>query len=357
MAAGLDSLSSVELRNSLEAKLGTELPTTLVFDFPTMAAMAGYLASKIQPDAGITGGAGSGTNLTDSEAEYEPVAVPAAAVARRRRRSSAPSRQQRSQAAATAAAAATGGGAAAGVSAEAHRAFMLEQVQEAVAAVLGRADIDAQEPLMAAGLDSLSSVELRNSLEAKLGAELPTTLVFDYPTVAALAGFLASRIQPGGAGAELAAADNSASDSESYCSEASYSWDEEDLPASLALPRQRSRQVVAVTGMAVRAPGDAFAGIQPVDAVQMVPASRWNLEAHGGVLVLIQCACWELGHACTMPCLLCWPPRVPTNAPLRHSPFPLQTCLAACRCALAASCQPPTSLMPPPLQPRMPKRC
>ena len=165
-----------------------------------------------------------------------------------------------------------------------HEAFMLVHVQEAVAAVLGRADIDAQEPLMAAGLDSLSSVELRNSLEGKLGLELPSTLVFDYPTMAALAGFLASKIQPGGAGAELAAAVDSASDSESYSSEASYSWDEEDagLPASLALPRQRARQLVAVTGMVVRAAGDALAGMQPVDAVQMVPASRWNLEAHAG---------------------------------------------------------------------------
>ena len=304
MAAGLDSLSAVELRNSLEATLGAELPTTLVFDYPTMAAIAGYLASKIQPGAGSAGEAGSGTSLTDSEAEYEAAAVPSAAVARRRRRSSAPSRRQRGQVSASAAAA---GSAAAGVSvsAEAHRAFMLGQVQQAVAAVLGRADIDAQEPLMAAGLDSLSSVELRNSLEGKLGAELPTTLVFDCPTMAALAGFLASKIQPGGAGAELAAAADSASDSDSYSSEASYSWDEEGagsgMPASLALPRQRARQVVAVTGMVVRAPGDALAVIQPVDAVQLVPASRWNLEAHAGVLIFTGCACW--GWAIPSQCL------------------------------------------------------
>jgi acyl carrier protein len=266
MAAGLDSLSSVELRNSLEAKLGVELPTTLVFDYPSIAALAGFLATKVQPGAGAAEEAGSSDGVTASSAESE-----ASVVVRRVTRSRRSQRKRGSGSVAKAA----------DVSAEDHQAFMLQQVKDAVAAVLGSADVDPQQPLMAAGLDSLSSVELRNSLEAKLGVELPTTLVFDYPSIAALAGFLATKVQPGSVGSPPS--EGSQSDAASYASEASYSMDEEEaVHALVRSQREPTRDVVAVTGMVVRAPADAFAGIQGLDAVQMVPASRWDLEAHSG---------------------------------------------------------------------------
>ena len=38
---------------------------------------------------------------------------------------------------------------------------------------------------------SAGAVELRTSLSTRFGAELPTTVTFDYPTVATLASFLA----------------------------------------------------------------------------------------------------------------------------------------------------------------------
>ena len=50
--------------------------------------------------------------------------------------------------------------------------------------------IGAQRPLKEVGLDSLMAVELRNSLVRSAGIALPATLLFDYPTLDALASFL-----------------------------------------------------------------------------------------------------------------------------------------------------------------------
>ena len=50
--------------------------------------------------------------------------------------------------------------------------------------------VDADAPLMDAGLDSHGAVELRHLLHAASGAALPETLVFDFPTPRKLAAFL-----------------------------------------------------------------------------------------------------------------------------------------------------------------------
>ena len=52
------------------------------------------------------------------------------------------------------------------------------------------------QPLMEAGLDSLGAVELRNSLATHFAVDLPSTVTFDYPTIAALANFIASSQLP-----------------------------------------------------------------------------------------------------------------------------------------------------------------
>ncbi|KAL4853302.1 4-hydroxybutyrate--CoA ligase 2 [Chlorella vulgaris] len=137
MSAGLTSTLAVQLTQLLEEAVGAELQGTLVFDYPSAAEIGAFLAAE--------GLVQSGTVETASAAR--PLAAPAAAP-------------------------------------------QLEQLGQVVALVLreasnllgGDASINAQAPLMSAGLTSTLAVQLVAALEGVVGAELPGTLVFDYPS-------------------------------------------------------------------------------------------------------------------------------------------------------------------------------
>lgn len=54
-------------------------------------------------------------------------------------------------------------------------------------------DVAPSQPLMEAGLDSLSAAELQNAIATAFSTELPATVMFDYPTLEALAGYVTER--------------------------------------------------------------------------------------------------------------------------------------------------------------------
>ncbi|MFF2327300.1 SDR family NAD(P)-dependent oxidoreductase, partial [Streptomyces sp. NPDC058103] len=75
-------------------------------------------------------------------------------------------------------------------------ALLSDLVLGQVAATLGFADgsaIAPEQQFQDVGFDSLTAVELRNRLNTATGLRLPATLIFDYPTPAALIGHLVSQ--------------------------------------------------------------------------------------------------------------------------------------------------------------------
>jgi acyl transferase domain-containing protein len=79
------------------------------------------------------------------------------------------------------------------VAAHERREVAAEFVRAEAAKVLGVAAgqrIDDQQGLFEMGMDSLMSVELKSHLEAGVGHALPSTLTFNYPSIAALTDYL-----------------------------------------------------------------------------------------------------------------------------------------------------------------------
>jgi polyketide synthase 12/myxalamid-type polyketide synthase MxaB len=77
------------------------------------------------------------------------------------------------------------------------KALLLNHIRQNAAQVLsiGNANaMDIHQPLQSMGLDSLMAVELRNQLGKAVDKILPATLLFEYPTLSALADYLASEV-------------------------------------------------------------------------------------------------------------------------------------------------------------------
>ncbi|MFE3645866.1 type I polyketide synthase, partial [Streptomyces sp. NPDC059169] len=85
----------------------------------------------------------------------------------------------------------------AALSAEERTKAVLDLVRTHVAAVLGFAGpraVAADRGFLELGFDSLTALELRNRLTAATGLRLPATLIFDYPSADALAGFVVGEL-------------------------------------------------------------------------------------------------------------------------------------------------------------------
>ncbi|CAH0367049.1 unnamed protein product [Pelagomonas calceolata] len=149
MSAGLDSIGATELSNKISAHLNTELSPTLLFDHPSLRSIADALSVDHETEGVL-------------ELEFETTA--------QEPRDSVQRPQQSAKAQSTPA--------------------IVEAISSTLSDILGTT-VATDAPLMSVGLDSISATEFTNALAEKFDTELPQTLMFDQPTIDAMAGFIA----------------------------------------------------------------------------------------------------------------------------------------------------------------------
>ncbi|MCA9267925.1 MAG: acyl carrier protein, partial [Planctomycetales bacterium] len=83
-------------------------------------------------------------------------------------------------------------------------AYFAEQLAKIMG--LAAADLELTQPLNTLGLDSLMAIELKNTIESRLGATLPIALFMEGPSVVSLAEKVAALLGPGAVSTDAAAA-------------------------------------------------------------------------------------------------------------------------------------------------------
>lgn len=148
---------------------------------------------------------------------------------------------------------------------EERAARVLALVREEASLALGMRSAQAvrpDQPLRDLGMDSVTAVELRNRISARLGTRLPATLLFDHPTPTRLADHLLTTV--------LAATPRAAP----------------ARPTIRPATTPATDEPVALVAMACRLPGgvsdpeDLWDLVtQGRDAVGPFPAGRWDVES------------------------------------------------------------------------------
>lgn len=237
MAAGLNSTLAVQLVAALQDAFGTDIPATLVFDYPSLKEMTEFLAMEMVSKTVSISLASHGE--ATSAKKVRPLPPHGMLDVSARVPFSMPQDAPKS-------------------SASSGNKVVTAVIAQHVHDMLGPAEIAENTPLMAAGVNSTLAVQLVTALETAFGIELPGTLVFDYPTINEIALFVAELTDTTASGM----ADNL-------------------VASALAPGPPQEQRAVFVTAAAHEVPGGFLApkSAHGNDRITLVPLERWDVDA------------------------------------------------------------------------------
>jgi amino acid adenylation domain-containing protein len=166
------------------------------------------------------------------------------------------------------------------------RRLLVELIEIETADILGfeSTALDRDRGFFDMGMDSLMAVELRSRLENKLGATFPATLLFEQPSINALADSLAKE-RPASESQPATVSALSVSSRRPVEREARpFSPGEEEQQTAAD---RTETEPIAIVGMSCRFPGgandlDAYWRLlhDGVDAISEVPRDRWDVDQY-----------------------------------------------------------------------------
>ena len=152
---GLDSLGTTELSDALQSCFEVKLPSTFLFNNPTIADMANHIFGLLEQS--VEGNKGDKTHIKQGSKMKNTLS----------------------------------------------KVWSMEEIQSEVEAAVRKVisiessqQIDHDISLMDEGLDSLGTTELSDALQSQLGVELPSTFVFNNPTIADMSHHLHRLLSP-----------------------------------------------------------------------------------------------------------------------------------------------------------------
>merc|ERR1712151_224305 len=195
MEAGLDSLAAVEYGSILTKQFsGIQLPATLMFDQPTTNMIGELIANELKDKMTVTemqGGEEIIEEVSDDDDDSDDDDSSSEEERRKRKKKKKKGSKAKKQVVRK-----VGGGEAVQVYKGPSAEEVMGTVKGAAMDLIGSESLDADTPLMEAGLDSLAAVEYGSILAKQFtGIQLPSTLMFDHPATNMIAELIANELK------------------------------------------------------------------------------------------------------------------------------------------------------------------